>query len=43
MEAGSLNVTGPHKLIGSGTISRCGFAGVGVTLLEQVCHCGGGL
>jgi hypothetical protein len=22
---------------------RCGFVGVGVALLEEVCHCGGGL
>jgi hypothetical protein len=32
-------VVGP----GSGTIGRCGLAGVGVTLLEEVCHFGGGL
>ena len=25
-----MNVIGPHKLIGSGTIRRCGFVGVGV-------------
>lgn len=42
-ECGGLNVFGPHKLTGNGTIRRCGFAGVGMTLLEQVCHCGGGL
>ena len=34
-----LNVTGPHNLIGSGTIRRYGFVGVGVTLLEEMCHC----
>ena len=28
---------------GSGTIKRCGVVGVGVALLEEVCHCGGGL
>ena len=28
---------------GSGTIKRCGLVGVGVALLEEVCHCGGGL
>lgn len=28
---------------GSGTIRKCGFAGVGVTLLEEVCCCGGRL
>jgi hypothetical protein len=33
-----LNMLGP----GSGTIRRCGL-GVGVALLEWVCHCGGGL
>jgi hypothetical protein len=27
---------------GSGT-NRCGLVGVGVALLEEVCHCGGGL
>jgi hypothetical protein len=27
---------------GSGTIRRCGFVGVGVALLEEVCHCGMG-
>ena len=42
-ECGSLNVTGPHILIGSGTIRRCGFVDVGMALLEEVCHCRGGL
>ncbi|MGE9574344.1 hypothetical protein ACQP3C_25135, partial [Escherichia coli] len=28
---------------GSGTVRRCGFVGVGVALLEEVCHCGDGL
>lgn len=32
---GSLNVSDPHKLIGSGILG-------GVALLEEVCHCGGG-
>jgi hypothetical protein len=27
---------------GSGSIRRCGLVGVGV-VLEEVCHCGGGL
>ena len=27
---------------GNGTIRRCGLVGVGVVLLEEVCHCGGG-
>jgi hypothetical protein len=29
--------------MGSGTIRRCGFVGIGVALLEEVCHCLGGL
>lgn len=40
---GHLNVTGPHKLLGSGTIMRCGYVGVCVVLLEEVCHRRGGL
>ena len=28
---------------GSGTSRRCGLVRVGVTLLEEVYHCGGGL
>ena len=39
---GSWNAIGPPNLTGSGTIRRCGFVGVGVALLEEVCHCGGG-
>ena len=39
---GSLNVISSHKLIGS-SIRRCGFVGVGMALLEEVCHAGGGL
>jgi hypothetical protein len=35
---GGLNMLGP----GSGTIRRCGLVEVGVALLEDVCHCGGG-
>ena len=35
----SLNVIGPYKLIGSGITRRCGFVGVGMALLEEVCHC----
>jgi hypothetical protein len=27
---------------GSGTIRRCDLVGVGVALLEEVCHCVGG-
>ena len=26
-----------------GSTRRCGFVGVGLTLLEKVCHCVGGL
>jgi hypothetical protein len=29
--------------IGSSTIRRCGHVGIGVALMEEVCHCGGGL
>jgi hypothetical protein len=36
---GDLNMLGP----GSCTIKRCGLLGVEVALLEEVCHCGGGL
>ena len=28
--------------MGSGTIRRCGFDGIGVALFEEVCHCLGG-
>jgi hypothetical protein len=37
-QCGGLNKIGP----GSDIIRRCGLAGVGVTLLEEVCHFGGG-
>ena len=40
---GDFNVSDPHKLRGSGTIRRRGLVGVGVVLLEEVCHCGGRL
>ena len=36
VECGGLNMLGP----GSGTMRRCGLVGVGVTSLEEVCHCG---
>ena len=39
VECDGLNMLGP----GSGTTRRCGLAGVGVALLEEVSHCGGGL
>ena len=35
-------VVGPHVPTGSGTIRRHSFAGINVTLLEDVCHHGGG-
>ena len=45
-----LNRFGPHRLMclnmldpGSGTIRKYGLFGVGVVLLEEVCHCGGRL
>ena len=34
---GGLSIIGPHNLIG-----RCGFVGMGMALLEEVRHCGGG-
>ena len=42
---GGLNRYGPQNAwsIKSDMIRRHGLAGVGVTLLEEVCHCGGGL
>ena len=47
---GSLNRYGPlglmclnDRLTASGTIRSCGLVGVGVILVEEVCHCGGGL
>lgn len=35
---GVLNENGSFRLIGSGTIKRCGLIGVGVAWLEEVCH-----
>ena len=35
---GSLNVIGPHNLIGGGTFRKSELVGVGVVLLEVVCH-----
>ena len=34
---GGLKENGPHRLIESGIIRRCGLAGVGVFLLEEIC------
>ena len=46
---GDLNRYDPHRCmclsawpIKSGSIRRCGLVGVGVVLLEEGCHCGGG-
>ena len=46
----SLDRYGPHRLmylnawpIGSTTIRKCGLVGVGVVLLQEVCHCWGRL
>ena len=39
VECGSLNVDPSHKLIGCDNIRRCGFVGVGMAFLEEVCHC----
>jgi hypothetical protein len=43
----ALNSFGSHKLLNlnawplrSGTVRRCGYARVGVAMLEEVCHCG---
>ena len=33
-------IIGFHNLIRSSTIWRCGFFGMGMVLLEEVCHCG---
>jgi hypothetical protein len=38
VEYAGLNILGP----GSTTTWRCGHVVVGVALLEEVCHCGGG-
>jgi hypothetical protein len=35
---GGLNESGPHRPIGRGTVRRCGLFGVGMALLEKVCH-----
>ena len=40
---GSSNISDPHKFIEHITIRRCGFAVVGIALLEEGCHYGGGL
>ena len=40
---GSLSVFDFHHLIGSGTLRRCDFVGVGKVWLEEVSHCGGRL
>lgn len=35
---GGLNKNGPHRPIGIGTSRKCGLVGVGVALLEELCH-----
>jgi hypothetical protein len=40
---GGLNENGSHRLLGSGTFRKCGFVGVGVALMEGVCHGGVGV
>ena len=39
VECGSFNMLSPESC----TIRMCGLAGVGVALLEEVCHCVSGL
>lgn len=36
---GGWNMLGP----GSSTIKSCGLVGIGVVLMEKVCHCGVGV
>ena len=43
MECGNLNMIDLNKLIRYDTIRRCGFVGMNVAFLEEVCHCGCGL
>ena len=38
MFCGGLNILGS----GSGTTWKCGLVGVGMALMEEVSHCGGG-
>lgn len=33
-----LNMLGPR----SGTVRRCGLVGIGMALIQKVCHCGSG-
>ena len=47
VECAGLNKFSPYRLMclnawptGNGTIRRCGLIGVGVALLEEMCHCG---
>ena len=42
-QCGGLNENGPLRLIGNGTIRKCGLVKVGVALLEEMCHCMSGL
>ena len=40
LKCGGLNENVPHRLLEIGTIGSCGLVGVGVALLEEVCHWG---
>ena len=42
-DCGTLNVISQNNLIGNSTSRRCGFIGVDMALLEEMCHCGVGL
>jgi hypothetical protein len=37
---GTFKENGPHRPIGNCIIRRCSLVGVGVALLEEVCHWG---
>jgi hypothetical protein len=37
-----LNENGTHRHIGNDSIRRCGLIGVGIALLQEVCHLGVG-
>lgn len=42
-DCGSLNAISQNNLIGNSTIRRCGFIGVDMALLEEMCRWGVGL
>lgn len=39
---GCLNVIDPHTLIGTGTVRRYEFVGVGMVFVEEMCQGGNG-